>query len=133
MGEISKDLRVTLLILSGAFLTFAILYLFFTDFYFGFIEWPYEDPYYSRAFGITLLILAIFGLIVYYRKDWNQAKIYIEIVLVWSFLIVVANFIELAVLPLTIEAVATTWADTIILMVLIGTTLYFYIKEKQLT
>jgi hypothetical protein len=131
MGELSKDMRITLLIISIALLSFAFLYIFLTDFYLELIEWPYNDPYYFRAFGIILLVFGVFGLIVNYRDDWNQAKIYLELILVWSVSILIANFIELAILPLTIGAVTNTWVDSIILIILVGATLYFFTKEKK--
>ena len=131
MGEISKDMRITLLIISIAFLAFAFLYLIITDFYLGLIEWSYDDPYYSRAFGINLLVFGAFGLVVNYRNDWNQGKIFVEIVMIWGLFVIIANFIELAILPLTVGAVMNTWVDTIILIVLIGATFYFYMIEEK--
>jgi hypothetical protein len=132
MREISKDMKINLLVISIAFLGFAFMYLAITELYLDWIDWPYDDPYYFRAFGMVLLVLGVFGLISIYRNDWNQAKVYLEILMTWSVLIVIANFVELTILPLTVGAVATTWADTIILLVLIGTTFYFYFKEKKL-
>jgi len=60
MREISKDMKINLFVISIAFLGFAFVYLVITDFYKELIEWPYDDPYYFRAFGIILLVLGIF-------------------------------------------------------------------------
>ncbi len=129
MGKISKNMKITILIVAIAFFVFAWLYLVNTNVYLETMTWPYNDPYYPRAFGINLLVLGIFLIISFFRNEWNQAKIIIEIVLVWSSLILMANLIEISVLSLPLGVIVTTWNNTIFLLVLIVVTFYFYLKE----
>ncbi len=129
MGKISKNMKITILIVAIAFFVFAWLYLVNTNVYLETMAWPYNDPYYPRAFGINLLVLGIFLIISFFRNEWNQAKIIIEIVLVWSSLILIANLIEISVLSLPLGVIVTTWNNTIFLLVLIVVTFYFYLKE----
>ena len=129
MGIISKNMRITILVSSTAFFLFAFMYLILTDLYLTMMEWPYDDPYYPRAFGINLLILGTFLLISYFRNEWLQAKILIEIVIIWAFLTLIANLIEINILTLPIGVIVATWNNTIILIVLVIVLLYFYLEE----
>jgi hypothetical protein len=131
MGKISKNMRLTILIGAIAFFVFAFLYLITTNLYLEAMAWPYNDPYYPRAFGINLLILGLFLTITYFRNEWTQAKLMVEIVLVWSILILIANFIEITIISLPVGVIVTTWNNNIILLVLIFVTLYFYLKELK--
>jgi hypothetical protein len=132
MAKISKNMRITILVSTIAFLIFAFLYLVTTDQYLNTMGWPFNDPYYPRAFGINLLILGVFLMVSFFRNEWIQARILIEIVLVWCSLILTANVIEISVLSLPVGVIVLTLNNTIFLMVLVIVMLFFYLKELKL-
>ena len=125
-------MRITILLGAIAFLAFAFLYLVTTDQYLTTMGWPFNDPYYPRAFGINLLILGVFLMVSFFRNEWIQARILIEIVLVWCSLILTANIIEISVLSLPVGVIVLTLNNTIFLMVLVIVMLFFYLKELKL-
>jgi hypothetical protein len=131
MGKLSRNMRITILVEAIAFFVFAYLYLVPTNVYLETMSWPYNDPYYPKAFGISLLVLGAFLTISFFRNEWIQAKLMIEIVIMWSSLILVANFIEITILPLPVGVIVTTWNNNIILLVLIIVSLFFFLKEMK--
>ena len=130
MEEISKKAKVLLIIDAIAALIFTVLYLIIPEIYASLIDPLVFDPYYWRAFGATLLILAIFGIRAALGNK-EQALFMFEIMILWSIAIVVLNIWELIVLPLSPTYTETTWFDSILLIVLIILNTYIYFQEKK--
>ncbi|MFX0059372.1 MAG: hypothetical protein ACFE85_06890 [Candidatus Hodarchaeota archaeon] len=133
MTEILKLTKYSLLLYTLGGLVFAILYLFVTDIYlYDLTAWPFVDPYYPRAFGGTLLILAIFSLLMYFKKEWEHIKLVYELALLWLIMVLVLNILELALLisALPILAITNTIINTIIVVVFLAIGLYCYMKQR---
>ena len=74
MVEITKNLKVLLLINAIIGLCFAFFYLAISFLYLSQIQWPFYDPYYSWAFGGIFLILSMFILLAIKQNEWEKFK-----------------------------------------------------------
>jgi len=130
MEEISSKAKILLFFDAIAAFIFTFLYLIIPELYASLIDPLVFDPYYWRAFGATVLVLGIFAIRAAMGKK-EQALFMFEIIILWSFVILLLNFWELIVLPLSPTYTETTWFDSILLIVLIvlNTTIYF--QEKK--
>jgi len=131
MPEVTKEIKIILLIDAIAALIFTFLYLVIPETYASLVDPLVFDPYYWRAFGGTLLVLAIMALIALKRAEVEQVKLMIEFAILWSVVILALNIWELIVLPLSPTYTQTTWFDSILLIVLIILNLYFYNRDLK--
>jgi len=126
MTEITKRLKILLLINAIIGLSFAFFYLVAPYYYLSIIEWPFFDPYYSWAFGGAFLILSSFLLISIKRNHWETCKPVLEITIAWQMLILILNIISLIFIPTPIVSIIITWISNVIFITLIGLNIYFY-------
>ena len=125
MSEISKKLKILLLINSIIGLSFAFFYIVVPYYYLSFIEWPFFDPYYSWAFGGTFFILSLFLLRSIRQNLYEQCKSLVEITIAWETLILILNIITLTLISAPIIYILTTWIINIMFIVLIGLKILF--------
>ncbi|MHA2282396.1 MAG: hypothetical protein ACXAC5_16250 [Promethearchaeota archaeon] len=130
MVEISKGLKILLLINAIIGLIFAFLYLAISHIYLSFIQWSFYDPYYSWLFGGTQLILSIFTLLAIKRTEWKQIRIIFELIIGWQLTILILNIIGLILIPAPITSLISTWVNNFLLIILIIANLYFYTKQE---
>ena len=126
MTEITKRLKILLLINAIIGLSFAFFYLVAPYYYLALIEWPFFDPYYSWAFGGVFLILSSFLLRSIRRNHWEKCKSVLEITIAWQILILILNIISLILIPTPIISILSTWIYNLIFITLIGLNIYFY-------
>ncbi|MHA1456476.1 MAG: hypothetical protein ACTSXN_00045 [Promethearchaeota archaeon] len=130
MVEITKPLKILLLINAIAGLIFAFLYIAISHIYLSLTQWPFYDPYYSWSFGGTLLILSLFTLLAIKRTEWAQIKIIFELIIFWQLTILILNIIVLILIPAPITSLISTWVNNFLLIILIIANLYFYTKQE---
>jgi len=126
MTEITKRLKILLLINAIIGLSFAFFYLVVPYYYLSLIEWPFFDPYYSWAFGGAFLILSSFLLRSLKRNHWEKCKSVLEITIAWQMLILILNIISLIFIPTPIDSIIFIWISNILFITLIGLNIYFY-------
>ena len=131
MAEVTKEVKIVLIINAIAALIFTFLYLVIPDIYASLVDPLVFDPYYWRAFGGTLLVLAIMDLIALKRAEVEQVKFLIEFAILWCVVILALNIWELIVLPLSPTYTQTTWVDSILLIVLIILNAFFYNRDLK--
>ena len=131
MAEISKEMKIVLIIDVIASFIFMVLYLIIPDLYASMIDPLVFDPYYWRAFGGTLLALFIMSLIALKRAEWEQVKVVIELAIIWTSIILILNIWELIALPISPTYIETTITDSILLVVLIILNAFFYYREQK--
>ena len=130
MVEITKRLKILLLINAIVGLIFAFLYLAISHIYLSLTQWPFYDPYYSWSFGGTFLILSLFTLLAIKRAEWGQIKIIFELIIAWQLTILILNIIGLILIPAPITSLISTWVNNFLLIILIIANLYFYTKQE---
>jgi len=131
MAEVTKEVKIVLIIDVIASLIFTFLYLVIPEIYASLVDPLVFDPYYWRAFGGTLLALAIMALVALKRAEGEQVKFMIEFAILWCIIILCLNIWELIVLPLSPTYTQTTWFDSILLIVLIILNAYFYNRDLK--
>ena len=132
MSELQKITKYSLYVYTAGGLFFAFLYLVLTDIYIIVMsDWPYNDPYYPRAFGATLLVLAIAALLGSFKKEWEEVKLTHELSQMWIIVTLFLNIAELAFLSpvLSITAISNTIINTIILILFLVMGVYCYLQQ----
>jgi hypothetical protein len=129
MIEMTKNLKILLLINAIIGLGFAFFHLAIPFWYLSLIQWPFFDPYYSWAFGGVFLITSSFILFVLKKDDWHRGKTVFEITIAWEILILVLNVISLIFIPAPLDSIITTWIYNIVFIILIVINLKFYSKK----
>lgn len=129
MVEITKKLRILLLINAIIGLGFAFFYLAVPYWYLSLSQWPFFDPYYSWAFGGIFLILSSFLLYTFKKDDWGRCKTVYEIIIAWQILILVLNIVSLIFIPAPLDSIITTWIYNIVFIILIVINIKFYSKN----
>lgn len=130
MEDILTKIKILLIIDAVVAFIFCFFYLFITDVYLlDLTDWSYPDPYYPRAFGGTLLVLGLFALLATRKENWEQIKIFIELVIVWMIIILILNILELIYIDITLIYRFHTIINSIILILLIIINIYYYLKQ----
>ena len=84
MTEISKRMKIVLMINVIVAFIYAFFYLIITEAYSKLVDAPYYEPGMWQTFGETLLLLGIFGLIAIKKNDWEYVKILVEFATLWD-------------------------------------------------
>ncbi|MFX0072778.1 MAG: hypothetical protein ACFFAO_16980 [Candidatus Hermodarchaeota archaeon] len=131
MAEMSKELKIVVLINSIIALIYGFLFVVLTDIYLDLSDEAYPNPHLLRLWGGTILILAIFGFIIIKRAEWEQIKIFWEFVIIWLIMIVLVGFWSFAYIRRSATAMATAWIDIIVCLVMAIVDIFFYQREQK--
>jgi len=127
VGELSKGLKILLILEFIIAYIYGITYLFFTEWYIEFVDWPFNDPIVGRMLGVSLMTYGTCSLIAFLRKNWNTAKIVIELQIFWhvlALIVVIGGSIVLNIIE-------DMWIFIVILSPFLVAFLYFYITEEK--
>lgn len=101
MTEIKKITKIVLIYYGIAGLFFAFSYLVLTNFFaWQLMQWPYNDPVTFWSLGVSLLVLSIASFLAYFKKQWEEIKLYFEIMIMWIIGILIMNICIVALLNL---------------------------------
>ena len=132
MSEIQKLTKIALLLDVVAGFTFAFLYLVIPDIYiYGMTEWPFNDPIYFRFFGGTLFTLGLASLLGYFKKEWEEVKLLIELSLFWLSMVLIINSVQLALLTLPAMSTMNTVINTTLVAAYLVLGIYCWIKQRS--
>ncbi len=132
MTEIQKLTKISLLLNVLAGFIFAFLYLVIPDIYiYGLTQWPFNDPIYFRLFGGTLLVLGFASVMAYFKKEWEEIKLFFELALMWLLMVTIINIFELALLPLPVMSLTNTVVNTILVLAYLILGIYCWMKQKD--
>ncbi len=126
MVEITKSMKILLVINAIVGFIIAFLYLVIPYAYLYLIQWPFYDPYHSWVFGGTFLIISSFALLSIKKKKWEHIKIIFGFIITWQLMISILNIIVLIFIPAPIISIIVIWCYNVILIILIVFNLYFY-------
>ena len=84
--DISKVLKYVFLASGLAAFIFGITFILFVEVYYSLLNWPYEDPLFSRVLGAALLGLAILQWLSYREKKWENVKNLVIMMIIWHLL-----------------------------------------------
>jgi len=125
VNEISKGLKILFILEFIVGYIYGITYLFFTEWYIEFVAWPFDDPIVGRMLGVSLMTYGTTSLIAYLRKNWDTAKLAVELQIFWhilALLVVIGGGIIL-------DLMEDIWIFIAILSPFLVAFLYFYFKE----
>ena len=131
MTELSKELKIMLIINAIAALFYGFMFLVIPDVYHELSDEPYPNVHLLRLWGGTITLLGIFALITVKRGEWEGGKIMIEITITWLLLVAVISLASLAYVKRSPTNIASTWSDIIVTLIFFLITLYFYQKQKK--
>jgi len=131
MTEIQKLTKICLFLDVLAGFIFAFLYLVIPDIYvYDLTQWPFNDPMYFRLFGGTMLVLGIASLMAYFKKEWEEIKLFFELGLMWQLMVLILNIFELAMLPLPAMSLTNTIVNTFLVAFYLVLGIYCWMKQK---
>ena len=131
MTEIQKLTKISLLLDVLAGFIFAFLYLVIPDIYiYDLTQWPFNDPIYFRLFGGTLLVLGLASLMAYFKKEWEEIKLFYELALMWLLMVIIINIFELVMLPLPVMSLTNTVVNTILVTIYLILGIYCWMKQR---
>ncbi len=125
VNEISKGLKILFILEFIVGYIYGITYLFFTEWYIEFVAWPFDDPIVGRMLGVSLMTYGTTSLIAYLRKNWDTAKLAVELQIIWHIL---ALFVVIGG-AIILDLMEDIWIFIVILSPFLVAFLYFYFKE----
>ena len=136
MTEIKKITKISILAYAIVCLAFAILLIFFLDFWIVMVNMPtWLNQFHPRGFGGALLVVVIFALLVLLNKDWDWEKIKLAYLVVYTWLpinIIMEVSVTVIFLPtLSNELVSQIILDVILMSILLVLGVYSYIKQRE--
>ena len=84
--NISKVLKYVFLVSGLAAFIFGITFILFLEWYSSLLNWPYQDPLFSRVLGAALIGFGILQWLSYREKKWENVKNLVIIMIVWHLL-----------------------------------------------
>ncbi len=131
MTEIQKLTKIYLLLAVLAGFIFAFLYLVIPDIYiYSLTQWPFNDPIYFRMFGGTFLVFGLISLMAYFKKEWEEVKLFFELALMWILMVLIINIFELAMVSLPAVTFTNTIFNTILLSIYLLLGIYSWMKQR---
>ena len=135
MTEIKKITKISILAYAIVCLAFAVLLIFFLDFWIVMVNMPtWLNQFHPRGFGGALLIVVLFALLVLFNKDWDWEKIKVAYMVLYSWL-PINIFLEVTLTAiyfptLSIELISQIIMDVILMSSLLVLGIYSYMKQK---
>jgi len=126
-NEISKWLKILFILEFIVANIYGITYLFFTEWYIAFVAWPFDDPIVGRMLGVSLMTYGITSLIAFVRKNYETAKLAVELQIFWHIL---ALFVVIGG-GIILDLMADIWIFIAILSPFLVAFLYFYFTELR--
>jgi len=125
--EVSKLLKIALLIdiITGIF--FGFLMLLIPEIYSDMIGWPYLDPVVSRLFGAALFGFTTMSCFAYREKTWDRVKniVIMDIVylLLGTIVVVLSQFI--------FELPIANWTNIVVYVMLLALFIICYFQHQK--
>ena len=135
MTEIKKITKISILAYAIVCLSFAVLLIFFLDFWIVMVNMPtWLNQFHPRGFGGALLIVVLFALLVLFNKDWDWEKIKVAYLVLYSWLpiniILEVSLIAIYLPTLSNELISQVIMDVILMSSLLVLGVYSYMKQR---
>ena len=93
MVEMSKGLKIILIVDIIVAIYYGVLYLLLPEFYSKMNDAPTFDLHMWRLFGGTIFVLGIAGIIALKRGEWEAVKPLMEVVILWLIMVAVLDIV----------------------------------------
>lgn len=131
MADLSKEMKIVILINTIVALIYGIFQLFLTEWYAAVTDFPVFDIHFTRVSGGTLFVLSIFGFYVFLKKQWADFKLFFEFVIIYQIMLLILDIVYLATITYSATNFASILIATIITALLIAINIFFYLKEGK--
>jgi len=133
MAELSKETKLVCMINIIIAFIYAFLFLVIPEAYRQMSDSPelIYSPITWRQLGASILILGIGGVLTFKRDDWDKAKLFWEISIIWLTLMLIINIWGMIAYPGSATAVANNVVAVIVLIVLILLNIWVYYRESK--
>jgi len=131
MVEMSKGLKIILVVDIIVAIYYGVMYLLLPELYYQMNDAPAFDLHMWRLFGGTLFVLGITGIIALKRGEWETVKPLMEVVILWLIMVVVLDIIwvlSVSASPTYVRSISTT---IVLLIILIIANISFYQREGK--
>ncbi len=135
MTEIKKITKISILAYAIVCLSFAVLLIFFLDFWIVMVNMPtYLNPFHPRGFGGALLVVVLFALLVLFNKDWDWEKIKVAYMVLYSWL-PINIFLEVSLTAIYFPTLSNEFLSQLVMDVILMSSLlvlgiYSYMKQR---
>lgn len=131
MVEMSKEYKIILLVNIIAAFIYGILYVFFPEFVYSGNDAPDFDPHFWRLFGGALLAVGIVGIYGFLRVDWDKIKLFMLYGIVILLIILLINLTSNIYVIRSATNLIFHWIDNVVIIILLITNVFFYMKENK--
>ena len=131
MTELSKEMKIVMIINIIAGLLFAFIYIIIPDILSKSINQVAYDPHTTQVVGGSILVLTIGGIIAFKRNEWEGLKLLWEVIILWDIITLILNFVALVAFPMSSLEIANMWFNIILLIVLTILNVYIYMREEK--
>lgn len=131
MTEISKRMKLLLIINTIAAFIYGFLYLAIPEILADLNDPTYYDPHFWRLWGGLCIVFGIFGILMIKRAEWEEIKILIEFVIIWLIMTNIINIATMFIIHRSAVNFASELFDIILISALIVANTYLYLQEGQ--
>ena len=131
MVEMSKGLKIILIVDIVVAVYYGVLYLLLPEFYYQRNDASAFDLHMWRLFGGTIFVLGIAGIIALKRGEWEAAKPLMEVVIMWLIMVAVLDIVLLITVSVTPTYIWSTSTTIVLIIILIIVNIYFYQREGK--
>ena len=131
MTEISKRMKLLLIIDTICAFIYGFLYLVIPEILAALNDPTYYDPHFWRLWGGLCIVFGIFGILMIKRAEWEGMKILWEFVIIWLIMMILVNIMTMFMIRRSAVNFASELFDIILISVLIVVNTYLYLQEGQ--
>lgn len=131
MTEISKEMKIIVIINIIVGIIYGCLYFAVPDAISKYLDATYFDPHFMRLAGGTILVLTVSMILALIRGEWENVKPVLEVVMLWLIMTSIVIIIALVALPLSARQIPQFWFDAIICLILAGIDAFFCYREQK--
>ena len=131
MAEVSKEMKIVLIINVIVGLIYGILHVFFPEGVHSLDDAPFFDPHFWRLFGGALIAIGIAILLGILNGEWDNIKIIIQFVIIFLIIVALVNFTSgIYITRSTINEIFHLF-DNIVVILLLLLDILFYLREEK--
>jgi len=131
MAEISKEMKIVLIINMIVGLIYGIMYVFLPEGVYSLNDSPYFDPHFWRLFGGALMAIGIGVLLGMLNGDWDKIKIFLQFAIIFLIIIALVNLTSNIYVTRSATNLIFHWLDTIIIILILVFNIIFYLREEK--
>jgi len=131
MAEMSKGLKIILIINVVVALIYGFLYLFLPEINYALNDAPYFDPHFWRLWGGICVTLGIGGIIGLLKGDWDNFKLFFLFAITVLFVTFIINITTTLYITRSATNIIFHWIDNVVVLVMALIDAVFYWREEK--